>query len=148
MGRFMVERQLYDPLMKGAAKDRWFLLRIADGSPGKKPFDIFGSASNCISVGLEVKLVKHARDSDPFPYQRFEEHQLAYLRQYAVRGLYSLAGLYDAETHRMKILIMQPRHFNVVSTISDIPSITLRLENESYRGWDEVLRYRYVPAKV
>lgn len=51
----MLEKTLYPKLIRGAALRGLCLLRLADGSFGKKPSDIYGVSTDGIFVSVEVK---------------------------------------------------------------------------------------------
>ncbi len=96
--RFRNENDAYGPLIRGAFKQRWVLYRIADGSWGKKPFDIGGCDHNGRAVAIEVKAVRgDSWPSRPPPVHLARSHQLAWLEAIATVGGRAYFALADAD---------------------------------------------------
>jgi hypothetical protein len=104
----MNERDLYRAMILGAQLERWALYRIADGSPGKKPFDIGGCCPQGYGVGLEVKISKARAPAFPrvanlLPWSQFEVHQIMWLKLFAESGAMALAAIYYEDVKELRI---------------------------------------------
>lgn len=100
----MRESDLYPGIVKGGLAQGWSLYRIADGSPGLKPFDIAGADPFGRAVGLEIKCVSDVTIARPIPWKLFARHQQAWLGIYCARNAWSLVGLYDESRHALFII--------------------------------------------
>ncbi len=131
----MVEADLYNPLVKGALREGWALYRIADGTPGRKPFDIGGSAPDGLAVGLEVKIVnKFPLQTEKLPWDLFEAHQKGWLRAYAISGAMALAALCERSTKVVRIYRVL-RHDLIDEPTLKLPVGTLVYSQSIYTGW-------------
>lgn len=102
----MNERELYQPLIRGARTEGWALFRLHDGAAGKHPFDIGGVAPGGKGVALEAKVVRSmGRPSLSLPtdWGAFEAHQTAWLKLYAEAGAIALVSLYFVSTGQMML---------------------------------------------
>ena len=133
------EFDLYAPLINGARRDRWFLFRIADGSFGRKPFDLAGSASNGLAVGLEVKVVNKLPEQwQPFPWNLFSTHQIEWLKLYADQNSYALMALYDYIIANMRIYKLTSSA-KIDAAVANIPCLDLiKDRNGSFIGWSDL----------
>lgn len=135
----LLENKLYLPLTDGGDHENWLLYRIADGSNGKKPFDIGGCDPYGVAVGLEVKVTgERATDvgGHPLPWGLFEIHQRWWLREYARQRALALVGLYYDSTKEMRIYRLTgdddelPRHLYEAGPLSRHEAV--------YRGWNQL----------
>lgn len=94
----MKETELYAPVVAGMLSEGHAVFKIADGSVGKKPFDIAGTTLNGLAIGLELKIWKTKNatetEAESIPWQLFETHQIAWLKAYAAKGAIALGGVY------------------------------------------------------
>lgn len=97
----ILETSLYEDIIRGARLEGWLLFRITDGSPGRKPFDISGSAPNGLAVGVEVKVWRKKGLPTKVPWDQFESQQVHYLVQYAKRKSYAFALIYCDKEQKM-----------------------------------------------
>lgn len=120
----LLERSMYGPIINGLAADGWLAWRIADGSYGKKPFDICGVSPTGLAVGIEAK-VCGAR-SACFPERQFEPHQISWLKAYDEKGAYGFA-------------VVQFSSLGFVSVFRHSGEEVGRLRGRSiYVGWNEI----------
>lgn len=101
----MKENELYNSICEGAKLERITLIKIVDGSIGKKPFDIFGIFDKGRSVSIEVKIDRNIKSSHLAPLREnmFEAQQLAYLELFANKGGLSFALVYHLDTKLMHV---------------------------------------------
>lgn len=91
----MKERSLYSDLIDGARTEGGLLYRIVDAAfTGKKPFDIMGVDKDGIAVAIEVKKAPVEMN----PTKLLEDHQVNWLRAFAMRGARSFVILYTEQT--------------------------------------------------
>ena len=127
-----LEATLYPALEKGAIADGWPLTRISDGSFGKKCGDFVGVAPNGLGVLLEVKVInKLPANSNFFPWQVFESHQIQWLKAYEKTGAFALAALFEWQTDTMRVyrIQLQPPY----------PHTDLTLGKGGWVGWSQLL---------
>lgn len=136
----MTESDQYGPLWKGANSEGWSLFRIADGSVGKKPTDLAGCAPDGRAVLIEVKLFKEPRSSwaawSP-SWQRYEAHQMAWMRRYAEAHALAIAAEYDAPRREMRLFVIE--HAEQVGSAFEVRSAVMRKAGDLWAGWDGVL---------
>lgn len=97
----MKERDLYQPIVRGALLEGWALIRLNDGSPGRKPFDLFGCSPEGVAVGLEVKVVPKLDLHQSINWAIFEVQQRYWLQQFAKMGAISVAAFYQEDLERL-----------------------------------------------
>lgn len=131
----MTERQLYQPLIKGARREGILLYRIADGSPGKKPFDIGGCGKDGVAIGLEVKLVCKISPLGNFPWNLFPEHQLNWLKAFSKMNARGIIAIYEAEPKLMKLYYPEPSQIGTAKTHEIKKSILMKSE-DVFIGWE------------
>lgn len=137
----MKEAAHYQRLIQGAMRQGWFLYRIADGSPGRKPFDIGGTSPCGLAVGLEVKVVDHLpREGAALPWQIFAIHQRAWLETFAKTGGVSLAGLYSKSDGVMVFYRFLSAE-ELDHPVEQLRTIQMdwRPQPQIYTGWDRIL---------
>jgi hypothetical protein len=130
------EADLYLPMVEGAKADAWRLYRIADGSPGRKPFDIGGFAPGGVGVGLEAKIVRvWPAASCGVPWAAFASHQRSWLEEAAAIGGLPLVALYSLETRGLRIYRLYRGEFDV--PLKYMPQVDLRWlpGHNLWRGW-------------
>lgn len=137
----LLEDELYPPLIDGARIDGWALFRLADGSWGKKPFDIAGIASDGRAVGLEVKVVeKFPVAPEKFPWAVFSEHQKNWLAEYDRLGGLGLIALYNWRLGEVQIYKYG---------LPEMPGVKLARRGKiGYVGWNLLLKAKEVPASA
>ena len=124
------EQHLYVPIIDGAFAEGWRLLRIEDGSFGKKPADITGIAPNGRGVLIECKLVYFAT-SDTIPWYHCSIHQRSWLKEYARNGGIALLAVFCGER-----LIVYKLH----KDIEDFTTFELKLDKfKRFSGWGQLL---------
>lgn len=136
----MLERELYSRLVDGADAEDWLMYRIADGSSGKKPFDIGGRDHQGNAIALEVKVSSEAVEkvSDrPLPWRQFEMHQRAWLGEFARPHSLSLIGIYYEESKTFSVYRL------LRNEPDDLPRSTYHVGNLTcskgeYRGWKKL----------
>lgn len=131
------EKGLYKPLIRGARIEGWLLFRLSDTSIDKKPFDISGTTSSGVAVGLEVKTIDNAlTEHTVFPWSKFEDHQIQWLKAYAEKRAYSLACIQFLGSSNILLFRLSPNHFVKGILVKEIPSYELKFDN-LYRliGW-------------
>ncbi len=82
----MKEADAYKRIINGAFRARWALYRIADGSWGRKPFDVGGVDAGGRAVAIEVKYQRGKRWGGFPPIGLLEPHQLVWLEAVARNG--------------------------------------------------------------
>lgn len=99
----MGERDQYGDLISGATLDGWTLARIADGTPGKKPFDFFGWTGEGTVVAVEAKEWTKRELSTTLPMEVFteREHQITWLNKIANDGGIALVAVYHKPARTM-----------------------------------------------
>jgi len=134
----MQEASLYPLLVDGAIEEGWQLFRIADGSPGRKPFDVAGAAPDGRAVGVEVKVVRTEFCPDhPLPWELFAVHQMAWLKLYGKVGAIALAALYEERTGAMGLYQIKRKRDFALPARRLFKGQLLRVDAE-YRGWGKV----------
>ena len=138
----MLEATLYNPLVKGALSENWLLFRIADGSYGKKPFDIAGCAPNGRAVAVEVKVVKRFFFYQPMKWHLFEQHQVGWLTAFSESGGIALPMIYSENTQKLYAFhYQQALHYrNLEEWGYTILERTNRSFGIAFVGWSQILR--------
>lgn len=135
----MLEASLYAPLIAGALQENWPLYRIADGSPGKKPFDIGGCDPLGRAVGLEVKVIQCRLISGAtIPWQQFELHQRAWLRAFTVARADALAALYCEQTKDLTVYYFANQR-ELDFSHENLTQQRLIKQDGRYLGWNFLL---------
>jgi hypothetical protein len=96
------ENDLYADVIGGLLREGCAVYKIADGSVGKKPFDIGGCSRDGHAIGLEIKAPNRA-EANGLDWALFEPHQIRWLRAYASFDGVSLAAVYDKKSHVMLV---------------------------------------------
>ena len=114
----MREADLYAPIIKGANSEGMFLFRIADGTFGKKPYDIAGFTSSGVAVGIEVKLVRRFPDYDQkIPKSIFSPHQIVWLNNLSARLGLAVVVLGHHSGQVRAYRLWRPYRWNDASTL-------------------------------
>jgi len=124
-----LERSLYQGIVDGAAAEGILLIRIADGSLGKKPFDIFGLHFNGRMICIEVKVSRKAI-TENLDYKCLETHQKSYLDICANRGAYCIVLVYD-------VFMGNIAAYDHV-TGKEIARLTKK--NQKWTGWLDIIK--------
>jgi len=132
----MNERELYQPLIKGANAEGWLLWRVKDGTYGKNPFDISGVAPDGRAVGFEVKKLIRIREDQPIGWSVFESHQLAYLKAYQKHGGHAIMGFYGTSDNRL-ILVRYDELRNPKALLETYQMVELKKDKEIWTGWSK-----------
>lgn len=109
----MKEAELYAPIISGMMSEGLRAFKIADGSAGKKPFDICGTIAGGRALGVEVKATdapSQGREAIGPDWTTFETHQIAWLRSFAKAGALALAVVYSKTDRVMNVWVV--RHGN------------------------------------
>jgi hypothetical protein len=130
------ESDLYLPMVEGAKADAWRLYRIADGSPGRKPFDIGGFAPGGVGVGLEAKIVRsYPAVSSGIPWAAFAPHQRSWLEDAAAIGGLPLVALYSLEDRGLRIYRLYRGEFDMPSGFLVQVDLRWLPAHKLWRGW-------------
>jgi hypothetical protein len=124
------ENDLYADIIGGMLREGCRVFRIADGSAGKKPFDVAGVAPGGAGVGVEVKAPSRA-EAVGLDWALFERHQVQWLRAYAHHGAVSLAAVYDRQARRLLVW----RLTDAGDTCCRPPDASLAREGGFFVGW-------------
>ena len=133
----MIEAHLYQPIIAGMLADHFAVYKIADGSFGKKPFDIGGMSHNGLPIGCEVKAPKVA-EAHSLPWALFERHQVAWLRTYAAMGGLSLACVYCRHTKLMHTWVLTDAN----DRCERVADYKLTRFDGKFRGWQIIAEER------
>lgn len=127
----MLEKELYNGVLTGARRDGILLVRIVDGSVGRKPADFLGINRDGRAVIVEVKKVEKGKQPTTLP-NLFEVQQIEYLRRYALWGGISFALIYYVPNRTMMVYDFSKEEYVG----------TLKKEKEGWVGWKECVPSR------
>ena len=133
----MKESDVYSPIIAGMLNDRCLVFKIADGSAGKKPFDVVGIGRlTGKGIGLEIKATNLKPEAIGVDWSLFQSHQITWLRAYAESDATSLAAIYDKTSRQL--LVWRIEHAN---DRCDRPAdLTLsRNDKGIFTGWRIIL---------
>lgn len=126
----MRESDLYADVVGGLLREKCCVYKIADGSAGKKPFDVGGVTPWGDGIGLEIKAPSRA-EANGLDWTLFEPHQVRWLRAYALSGAVSLAAVYDKKSHVMLVWRLSCGD----DSCKRPPDARLRRTDGFFRGW-------------
>jgi hypothetical protein len=124
----MLEKDLYKGIIDGARSEGWLLFRIADGTLGKKPFDITGCAKDGKAVAVEVKVDRRTNTNIDNFQGLLEVHQVNWLKAYSMNDAYALVLIYQNE----QLVVIQ--YFNGTPKCE----LVLQEKNGSWIGWSNL----------
>lgn len=132
----MKEASLYLPLTEGANTEGWMLRKEADGSPGRKPFDIWGMTPLGHFVACEVKVADRTlRPDDPIPWAKFEVQQKPWLKRVAMaQDALALVALYEEPSKEMHVFCLWD-DLVLDDPLKDLYWVALSREGGVFRGW-------------
>lgn len=101
----MKENELYKAIVDGAKLENIILIKIVDGSVGKKPFDMFGITNKGIAVAVEVKVWRNTNLPGSWSEvdKLYESQQKPWLMEYASNKGVAILALYHEYSKRMLI---------------------------------------------
>lgn len=140
----MKENELYGSVILGAKKDGIHLVKIVDGSVGKKPFDMFGIIDGGIAIAVEVKVWRKNPQLPPLtiyelPKNTFEPQQLPWLQEWDDKGGVSFVLMYCEYTRTMYVYDMA--NHRLAGTLDGG-------KTTEWRGWKKLISDHWLIRKT
>jgi Holliday junction resolvase len=138
----MTETDLYSPIVAGMNSEGFAVFKIADGSVGKKPFDVAGVCPDGISVAIEIKIEKQADMGTltVVPVGLLSGHQSSWLLAYARRGAHAALAVYYTRERQLRVWVLKPG--------TTVVAVELHRVDGKFIGWADLFTCTRKPSSA